>query len=426
MTTFKHLTHEQRVLIEDRLNKHISIRKIAAELEKSPSTILREIANKKIIIYSSKNHCIHRRYCDIQHLCNDLNCNNKCSKCIQLCSNYCSKYEKAICPKLSKSPYICNGCKNYHFCEYDKFIYSSVDAYKQYKTTLSDSRSGFDISEEELIYINELVTPLIRNGQSPYHIITSNKDKIHISETTLRRMIDKCVLDARNIDLREQVKRKPRNKQPIVRLSTSKIGHFYCDYLDYISKNDANVTEMDCVEGLKNEGATLLTLTLKNLSFQLAFIMNKHDSSSVIETLDKIETALGFDLFHAVFGVILTDNGAEFADIERMERSCLTNKKRCIIFFCEPNRSDQKGTCENHHRMIRYILPKGSSFEHLYQSDVNLIMNHINSYKRKALYGRSAFNLAKMVLPEDFFILLGLEEIPSDQIILSPKLLQSK
>jgi len=39
------------------------------------------------------------------------------------------------------------------------------------------------------------------------------------------------------------------------------------------------------------------------------------------------------------------------------------------------------------------------------------MMNHINSYKRKALFGKSAYDFSKGSLPEDFFILLGLEPV---------------
>lgn len=53
---------------------------------------------------------------------------------------------------------------------------------------------------------------------------------------------------------------------------------------------------------------------------------------------------------------------------------------------------------------------------------ITLMMNHINSYKRKALFGKSAFELVKAVLPEDFFILLGLEEISPEKIVLRPSL----
>lgn len=86
-------------------------------------------------------------------------------------------------------------------------------------------------------------------------------------------MIDKEVIDARNIDLRDKVKRKPRKKREIQPLSTSKIGYFYSDFLEYIETHDASITEMDCVIGKKGEDATLLTLTIRNLSLQLAFIM---------------------------------------------------------------------------------------------------------------------------------------------------------
>ena len=42
----------------------------------------------------------------------------------------------------------------------------------------------------------------------------------------------------------------------------------------------------------------------------------------------------------------------------------------------------------------------------------------------KALFGKSAFDLATAVLPMDFFILLGLEIIPPNEIILRPSLLK--
>jgi hypothetical protein len=41
--------------------------------------------------------------------------------------------------------------------------------------------------------------------------------------------------------------------------------------------------------------------------------------------------------------------------------------------------------------LIRRVLPKGSSFNHLAQEDITLMMNHINSYKRKKLNNRSPY-----------------------------------
>lgn len=422
MASFKHLTHEQRVIIEDRLNHKKSIRQIALELDKSPSTILREVKNNATYIVSNQNDCIHRNDCKYKHICGDKVCNVLCRKCFKGCINICQNYEKQYCEKLSVSPYVCNGCYSYHICNYDRYIYQSIEAYKRYKSTLTDSRSGFDITLENLEIVNNLASPLIKNGLSPFHIKQTYAEELPISEATLRRMIDKEVIDARNIDLRDKVKRKPRKKREVQPLSTSKIGHFYSDFLTYIETHDTSITEMDCVIGKKGEDSTLLTLTIRNLSLQLAFIMEQHSSECVVATLDKIEIAIGTTMFRDIFGLILTDNGTEFSNITGMERSCFSDEKRTSIYFCDPNRSNEKGSCENHHRMIRFIIPKGTSLEPFYQSDISLMMNHINSYKRKALYGKSAYEVAKSVLPQDFFDLLGLEEIPPDKIILNSSL----
>lgn len=423
---YKHLTIKQRIIIEDRLNKHISIRAIAKELEVSPSTVLREIKRHTIHLKALKNDCINRRNCVYKGLCKKEKCKFLCSKCdFVKCKIYCLDYVRSECPKLKESPYVCNGCKAVNRCEYERQIYSGNDANDRYKETLVSSRTGFDVTDKEMNAIDELASPLIKNGLSPYHVKQTLGDKLPVSESTLRRMIDSCELNARNVDLRDKVKRSPRsttrNKNRNQSLSISKIGHFYEDYLQYINENDVFTVEMDCVEGSKEDKAALLTLTWKELSLQIALILNEQSSEEVVNALDKIEQSLGSALFKEVFPLILTDNGKEFSDIVGMENS-KEGFKRTKIYFCETNRSDQKGTCENHHKMIRYCIPKGSSLESYNQADISLMMNHINSYKRKALFGKSAYDLAKDSLPEDFFVLLGLETIVAEKIILTPKL----
>ena len=159
----------------------------------------------------------------------------------------------------------------------------------------------------------------------------------------------------------------------------------------------------------------------------MAILLNEHTAEAVVHAFDVIETVLGLDLFRKIFPVILTDNGMEFTDIAGMERSC-TNppETRTRIFFCEPNRSDQKGACENNHKCIRYIIPKGTSLEPFNQADIDLMMCHINSYARQSLYGKTPFQLAKGVLPEDFFALMGYKEIPADEVNVTPSLLKRR
>lgn len=428
-STYKHLTLEERVLIEDRLNHGQSVRSIARELNKSPSTILREIRNHSCNLSSQKNDCLNFKYCNYKGLCGNTDCKKLCRRCSIPCRKFCPDYVKAYCDKLGIAPYICNTCSHINLCRYDKTVYRANQAENGYRKTLTSARSGFDVTESQLKTINSLASPMIKRGLSPYHIKQTYGDRLPVSESTLRRMIDKEELDARNIDLHDKVRRRPRqttkNTSRNKTLTVSKTGHFYADYLKYILENDVMVVEMDCVEGKKEEFPALLTLTFKSLSMQLAFIMEQQSTECVVETLDKIESSLGQELFAEIFKVILTDNGSEFSDISGMETSCFDGSKRANIYFCEPNRSDQKGSCENHHKMIRYVIPKGTSLLPYMQTDISLMMNHINSYKRKALFGKSAYELAMTVLPEDFFILLGLELIPAEEIRLKPSLIKN-
>ena len=308
----------------------------------------------------------------------------------------------------------------------ERYRYKTKTAESRYRELLVERRSGFDVTLGELEHINSLVSPRLKNGQSPYHIKQTLQDELPVSESTLRRMIDSCELDARNIDLRNKVKRKQwnhRNLHNETGMKMSKPGHLYKDYLAYIAENDCSIVEMDCVEGKQDENATLLTLHFKDFKMQLAFIMDQHTAENVVTVLDMLEETLETELFRMMFPVILTDNGHEFSDILAMERS-IYGGQRTKVFFCEPNRSDEKGHCENNHKYIRYIIPKGTSLEPYSQRDISLMMNHVNSLKRKSLFGRSPYEAAMNVLPEDFFTLLGLEQIPPEQLILHPKLLK--
>lgn len=419
------LTYEERIIIEDMLSRNQSMYAIAKKLNRTKSTISREIRNHRVRYPSTKNDCAFIRDCHKYHVCGSTTCKQSCKKCNK-CKKYCADYIQMECDTVLNAPYVCNGCTKQAYCPKEQYRYKAKTANKEYRTTLIEKRSGFDLTLGELEHINTLVSPRLKNGQSPYHIKQTLQKELPISESTLRRMIDKCELDARNIDLRNKVKRKQRQKRNLHNESNfkmSKIGHLYTDFLEYIKENDYTVVEMDCVEGAKEDKATLLTLHFTTFKMQLAFIMNEQTSANVVTVLDMIEETLGTELFKMLFPCILTDNGHEFSDIAGMERS-ITGGKRTQIFFCEPNRSDEKGHCENNHKYIRYIIPKGTSLEPYSQADISLVMNHVNSFTRKSLFGRSPYVAAMNILPEDFFLLLGLEQIPPEDIVLQPTLLK--
>ena len=77
------------------------------------------------------------------------------------------------------------------------------------------------------------------------------------------------------------------------------------------------------------------------------------------------------------------------------------------LFFCDPNRSDQKGRIEKNHTLIRDILPKGTSFDDLTQENINLVCSHVNSVKRAALNGKSAYELFAFTYGEEILSFLA-------------------
>jgi len=68
------------------------------------------------------------------------------------------------------------------------------------------------------------------------------------------------------------------------------------------------------------------------------------------------------------------------------------------VYYCNPSSPFQKPTVENNHEFIRRVLPKGSSFDDLTQADINLMMEHINSYTREKLNDKVSLRIVQLLL----------------------------
>lgn len=93
-----------------------------------------------------------------------------------------------------------------------KKFYDAKEAQLDYERTLSDSRSGVMITDDELTELDNLISPLIKNGQSIYHITINNSDQINWSSKTLYTYINKGLLQAKPIDMPRAVRRKPKKR----------------------------------------------------------------------------------------------------------------------------------------------------------------------------------------------------------------------
>ena len=182
---------------------------------------------------------------------------------------------------------------------------------------------------------------------------------------------------------------------------------------------------MDTVEGTKG-GKVLLTLLLVQYNFMLIFIMDSQTTACVNKVFDWIRSTIGMDNFKKIFQVILTDNGHEFFDPLSIELDPITKEQVSHVFYCDPSASYQKGAIEKNHEYIRYILPKGSSFDSLTQEDCNLLMSHINSVPRQSLRNNTPYLEVQHFIDEELLNKLGVFFILPDEVSLSPELLKKK
>ena len=161
-----------------------------------------------------------------------------------------------------------------------------------------------------------------------------------------------------------------------------------------------------------------------NCSFMLAFIREYNDAQSVIDIFNNLQKILKIDTFKELFPVILTDNGSEFSNPIEIEFDMKTGELRTQIFYCHPSSPFEKGSCEVNHELLRRILPKGTSFDDLTQENINLVMSHINSYKRKKLNNKSPYLVFSEIYGKDVIDKLGIIEIEPNKVNLSTNLLK--
>ena len=181
---------------------------------------------------------------------------------------------------------------------------------------------------------------------------------------------------------------------------------------------------MDTVEGTKGE-SVLLTLLWRNSNFMLAYKMENKDSESVSNFFINLKKLLGYEKFHTLFPIILTDNGTEFSKPDIIENNG-NHVYPTKLFYCDPGASHQKGKIENNHEYIRKFIPKGNTFNEYNQYDINLMLNHINSVKRESLSGDNPYTLMKDFLSKEIIDLFGITEIEQKEIMLKKKLFNYK
>ena len=387
MTKHKHLTLSDRNDIQLGLERGETFKAIGQLILKDPTTVSKEVKRNKQIRDSTSNNL--------------------------------------PCPLLDKAPFVCNGCpKRRQNCGYQKVFYLAKQAQKQYEQALVEAREGTPLNSQTFWDIHKVISDGVKKGQHIYHILKTHN--LDVSSSTVYRHIRKGYLSIAPIDLARAVKFKDRRKNNLPSIpKEAKKGRSYEDFQNYLSLNQLNYwLEMDTVMG-RIGGKILLTFNLSFCNFIFARLMDNKTALEVTKHLYDIKNTLhqADKDFFQLFPVILTDNGGEFARVDDIEMDVRGESK---LFFCDPNRSDQKGRIEKNHTLIRDILPKGTYFDNLTQENINLVCSHVNSVKRAALNGKSAYEFFVFTYGEEVSKLLGISKIPAEDVCQSSTLLQHK
>ena len=428
------ITLSERVAIEAGLYGRQSLKEIAEKIQKSPRHVSAELKRNSTKIKGIRPHgkdCRNATGCKRQGLCGDAFCRKRCVACQSVdCQTVCRAYNNSPCIQLQRPPYVCNVCGNRRKCKMDRAYYIAQQADAMARRRYADARSKPHLQGEEMEALDALVSPLIRKGQPLTHIFSAHGKEIPVSQRTLYRYIEDRKLSIGNLDLRRKVGYRPRRKkkEPSEKFMNQEFRktRSYADFLTYMEKHpNTPYVEMDTVKGVREKGKRLLTMLFTEQNFMLTLLMPDGRAESVVEQFDWLSSALGLDSFRSLFPVILTDNGSEFKHTREMETT-EEGEQRTKVFYCDPQASWQKAHIEKNHEYIRYVLPKGKSFSPYDQEDMVLLMSHINSTKRDKLGGKSPFDLFKSPEQQKLISVLGLREIPADEINLTPRLLRRK
>lgn len=416
MGNYMHLTFEERCKIEELLNKRLRKYEIAKELNRTQSTISREIN-------SHKDFHMHTDYSNNYYSCVYFkNCKS--------CDHRCKFFKPIVCKDRDKFYGACNNCEKVKNCKLDKYFYRATRAEKDYRYHLSESRKGINMDENELFNLAYLICPLIRKGQSIYTIL-ENHPEINLSAKSIYNYIDAGYFKdfgVTNMTLRRKVIRRKRKvnttKFKKRKESADYTGRTYADYLQYKLDNpDKSTTEMDTIYN-NQSGPYIQTFIFENTGFMIGILHSEKTANSMSNALNKIQEKLTAEEYEKLFSLILSDRGTEFSKPIQFEVNKDTGEIKGKIFYCDPQHASQKPHVENNHILIRYILPKKTNLNFLTQEKLDLMFSHLNSTPRSILGGKTPYEVFTFLYGTEVAKKLNIQKIRKDDVTLTPSLLK--
>ncbi len=179
---------------------------------------------------------------------------------------------------------------------------------------------------------------------------------------------------------------KKGNRKPRISLNNRR-GRSIEERPESINKREeAGHWEGDCVKGPQGKSkVSLFTLTERKMRKQIIKQIDTTSQKEINRCMDELEKQNG-DKFKEKFKSITFDNGVEFLDWTSIETSILKpGTKRTTTYYAHAYSSWERGSNENHNRIIRRFIPKGTDISKVSEAKIEWIENWMNDYPRKIL-----------------------------------------
>jgi len=330
----KHLTEQERVLIDFLLKQGWRLKDIADKIGCCAKTISRE--KKRGMVYGLLNSDL-----SLKNEYSWLNAQNKYNE---------NKHKKGVGKKVDKIP------------ELKKYIENCIKVHK---------------------FSPNATVMRLRNFRSIFPEIISTK-------TIYNNIRDLVFADITYRDLAYEKKRNrkysPKNK--IIRKSGGKSIE---ERSDIVSKRtEKGHWEMDTVI-FSNKGSheCLLVLTEIKSRYEVILKILDKSSKSVIGALNQLERKHR-GKFREKFKTITTDNGSEFMNYNGMETSLFNEKKRTEIYYAHSYCSYERGSNENNNKLIRRHFPKRTDFNKISKKRIKEVQDWMNNYPRELFGGKTS------------------------------------
>jgi IS30 family transposase len=218
-------------------------------------------------------------------------------------------------------------------------VYSSEYAQRQYehlrKRSVKQSKLDKTISETIVHYIKDKFSP---------DVIAKVKLKGQVSTRTIYNWIYQGKLGLKRTDM--LYPRKTKAIKKVVSSNPRVYGKSIDERPECINnRSEIGHWEIDTVLLTKAKNSVLLTLTERLTRFEIIRLIEAKTACAVNSEILKLSQE--FD-----FKSITADNGSEF--------SRLSEAVNCELYYAHAYASWERGTNENHNRMIRRFLPKGT------------------------------------------------------------------